>query len=1489
MWPSITDLSAGWQEQLCLPDHDSAPLRGHLSDDQQVEAILQGLLQFGPAAWLLIGASFRIAQLRGAPLVVLPNRQGYPKALVVSILCALQLSYLLLSDVERSQSHLLAARLSSVASAVLCVLSFLEHGRSVQPSTLLTSYLLVATLSDAINAGLLFVARNLCSSEDLTLAIFATRFALLILEGRTKTSILREPYDELSPEETSGFFGVAFYWWVNKILRNGYSRVLSLDDMPAFGKSLDVGRTRDAMQREWDTIKKQKGRFSLVLAQLKCSWWSNIDIFVPRFIYIVLRCCQPLLISRVITSVSSSLTSFDNRNEALRLILLAFVIYTGMAICNGMYERRIAQLNCQIRMGLVGVIYNRCLTIETGVLDDSAAVTLMSSDTEDAANAGELFHQLWSEVLELCIGMYMLARELGWVCISPLLVVLCTSKAVNFITENLVDRQIAFSQATQMRISTTKAILDAMKNIKIMGLGKKMEGKIQATRVHEMKQLVAFHHLLVAFFVSAVALSLFSPAITLIIYAIQSQLRGVKSIDVEMVFTSLAIIDIVTTPANTLLSILGEAASVIAAFDRIQSYLLSPDREDRREFLDTQCPDHDSESNEGSAASVSLDQVAIRLDNVTVRPASTAAPVLRNISTVIKKGSLVVISGAVGTGKSSLAKTLLGDLTPDAGVIQTAYLSIAYCSQAAWLTNGTIREAICGPIGDDTVPVEEWYKRVVHACGLEEDFSQLPDGDQTVIGSRGITLSGGQKQRVALARSVYARRSLVILDDVLSALDAKTARHIVENLIGPNGLFKELGTTVVLITHATQHLSLADHFIILGDRGQIAKQGSRENLRVEAGYSGKTTLGRDEKVDGTKHENQVGNREKGRDESQAPPKQRQSSMQDIVLKTGDTTLYGYYFGAIGLSRLLLLSGALTLYATFSGVIPYWLRWMAENRGDNMWLFTSVYFALALGAFLSLVTAVSSVFFVIAPHSGNTLHARLLRTVMHAKQSYFSETDTGTTLTRFGADMALLNRQLPFALFQVLQSIFSVLSQCILVGLIQPFITATLPFTIFAVYLIQKVYLATSRQMRFLDLEARALVNASFLETLEGVATIRAFGWQESFIRDNAMKLDLSLRPDYLLLCIQRWLGLVLDLIVPGLAVSVIGLAFALKGSTTGGQIGIALNVVLRANHSLLRLVEAWTKLETSLGSISRLRAFEQDVQPEDEPGTTKSLPPSWPARGAIELTKVSASYRPAVLALNDISIDIAPGTKVGVVGRTGGGKSSLLLSLLRLIELEGQGTICIDGSNICDFSRDDVRARLIVVPQDPMFIATDTVRENLDIAGANISDDDIVHALERVGLWDPLQARKLDNDKKLLSTERHDSNDSEEEFSESGDDSTVETLDRTMRSLPLSHGQQQMFSLARALLMRPYRGRVVLLDEATSNVDGKTDQLMQTLVREEFKEHTVITVAHRLDTIMDKDVVLVMDAGKLVEAGRPSELVERVDGLFRELIRGKNR
>lgn len=355
--------------------------------------------------------------------------------------------------------------------------------------------------------------------------------------------------------------------------------------------------------------------------------------------------------------------------------------------------------------------------------------------------------------------------------ITPYLPSLGISRLVGYITKNITDRQMCFSQATQMRISTTKAVLDSIKNIKMMGLVEKMEARIQATRDNEIKQFIAFYRLMVAFFIScklwthrvvcpllqtltfsAVGLHLFSPAMTFIFYAIQAQLRGAKSFDIDMAFTSLAIIDIVCSPANALLGVLPEAASVIAAFDRIQTYLVKPSQEDKRGYLDNEFNCGGSRNHANSTPCELPEGTAIKFDHVTIRPASTADPVLKDISTAWKKGDLVVIHGAVGTGKTSLVKALLGYISQDTGFIQTAYRSVAYYSQVAWLINGTFKEVICGQPGDNKAVDEEWYERVVHVCGLEEDFEHMPDGDRTVIGSRGITLSGGQKHRVVSTR-----------------------------------------------------------------------------------------------------------------------------------------------------------------------------------------------------------------------------------------------------------------------------------------------------------------------------------------------------------------------------------------------------------------------------------------------------------------------------------------------------------------------------------------------------------------------------------------------------------------------------------------------------------------------------------------------------------------------------------------------------------------
>jgi len=387
-------------------------------------------------------------------------------------------------------------------------------------------------------------------------------------------------------------------------------------------------------------------------------------------------------------------------------------------------------------------------------------------------------------------------------------------------------------------------------------------------------------------------------------------------------------------------------------------------------------------------------------------------------------------------------------------------------------------------------------------------------------------------------------------------------------------------------------------------------------------------------------------------------------------------------------------------------------------------------------------------------------------------------------------------------------------------------------------------LKTSRQMRFLDLEAKSPVYSYLLETLEGLPIIRAFGWQKEATDTHLARLDASQTLYYLMFCIQRWLALVLDLLVAGMAVTVIVLVVELRSSTTAGLLGIALTNVLTFNSTLSGLVQQWTSLETSLGAISRIRTFAGTITSEDRTEECQRPPDEWPSHGAIEIRNLSATYGDGSLVLKDIRMSMKPGQWIGICGRTGSGKSSLLLTILRLLDLES-GDITIDGLNLSTIPREVIRSRLIAIPQEP-FMLPGSVRLNADPT-ATVSDEKIILALVKIGLWRILEARG--------------------------------GLDAGIQDQPLSHGQQQLFCLARAMLRK---SKVLILDEATSNVDAEADKLMQRLIREEFKEHTIITVAHRLDTIIDSDVIAVLDQGRLVEFDSPGHLLAR-DSEFRRL------
>ncbi|GKZ92487.1 hypothetical protein AnigIFM59636_005219 [Aspergillus niger] len=1083
-------------------------------------------------------------------------------------------------------------------------------------------------------------------------------------------------------------------------------------------------------------------------------------------------------------------------NSGLWLIFFAGIIYLGMTISAAIYQRCIDRLRIMVRGALIGMIHDQAMKLP-GKEAESEAVTLMSSDVDSVESVGEILHDTWAYLLEVAIGTMLLAARLQWFAFLPLGIIFACSRMSAYVAKHLEGRQKDWNVATQARISAITSVLGGIKSLKMMGMEDVGQSRISQLREKELRLSERLRWILVAYNASANSLGIFAPVLTLVFYALSPRTDGLHA---NEVFTSIALLSLVTHPANMVMTLVPRAVGIMANFARIEAYISRSSVVDTRQIAGKEKAQH----------LASLDHVSIRNSSIT------DAPILRDVSFSIAKGELIVCTGAVGSGKTTLAMALLGE-SASGGSMFLASKKIAYCDQAPWLPSVTIRDAILGGSDFD----EEWYKLVIDACCLALDLEALPDSDSTVIENNGMNLSGGQRQRIALARAVYSRYDMLVLDDPFSALDKTVVEHIVDRLLGPKGLFKATKAGVFLLTNSAQLFPLADRLLTL--------QGSEARLEDPSSVQKGEQL--DSIVASTAGVVQNTQPSELHDKKMPGQNNRLSEAAiDLSRKTGDVAVYGYYINAVGHGNALLMTACTATYS----------------------------FCLTFSQFTQLKVAI---------RSGMVLHSQLLERVLRsvlahlrhstlltelnlsrAPLSYFAETHIGVTLNRFSQDIALIDKQLPSALANLSTP---------LIVYVQPVMLVTIPPCYILVYLIQKVYLRTSRQLRFLDLDSRSQLYTNFLDTTRGVTTIRAFGWQEKFATDNIQALDMSQKPYYLLLCLQCWLKVVLDCIMAIIAIGLITLTVVYRNST-GADIGLALNLMIGANTTLLRLIQNWTSLETSLGAVSRLKDVQERVRSEDDARGAIEPGPRWPSGGELRMQHVTVSYsKKSEPALRDVCLEIKPGQKLVVMGRTGSGKSTLMLSLLRLLETM-HGDIYIDDINIAHVPLQVLRQRgIIAVPQDGFNMPTASIRFSLDPYN-KCTDDDIVQALKRTHLWDKISA------------------------SSSGFDDTLDLPMSTI--LPLSAGQMQLFALCR-MLLRVEIDRsskpIIILDEASSSLDLQTEAILGDILREDLKQHTVIMIAHRAEGIMDAlragvDAIATMKDGRL-QVSVIGTSIDRVD------------
>ncbi|KAF4025940.1 hypothetical protein G4228_017948 [Cervus hanglu yarkandensis] len=730
---------------------------------------------------------------------------------------------------------------------------------------------------------------------------------------------------------------------------------------------------------------------------------------------------------------------------------------------------------------------------------------------------------------------------------------------------------------------------------------------------------------------------------------------------------------------------------------------------------------------------------AIGFTNASFSWDKTGIPVLKDLNIKIPEGALVAVVGQVGSGKSSVLSAILGEMEKLKGAVQRKG-SVAYVSQQAWIQNCILQENILF----GSVMQKQLYERVLEACALLPDLEQLPNGDQTEIGEKGVNISGGQKHRVCLARAVYSGADIYLLDDPLSAVDVHVANQLFEKVIGSSGMLRN--KTRILVTHNLTLLPQMDLIVVM-ERGRVAQMGTYQEL---------------------------------------------------------------------LSETKTLTNLLQAFSE-------------QEKG----------LCVCFGAYVVTRGSLAA---------SRVLHAQLLDNVLHLPLQFFETNPIGQVISRFTKDMFIIDMRFHYYIRTWVNCTLDVIGTVlVIVGALPLFILGVIPL-VFLYFTIQRYYMASSRQIRRLAGASRSPILSHFCETLLGVSTIRAFGHEQRFIQQNKEVVNENLVCFYNNVISNRWLSVRLEFL-GNLMVFFTAVLTVLAGNSIDSAIvGLSISYALNITQTLNFWVRKACEIEANAVSIERVCEYEN--MDKEAPWITSKRPPSqWPNKGIVEFVDYRARYRDDLgLALQDITFQTRGEEKIGIVGRTGAGKSTLSNCLFRIVERSG-GKIIIDGIDISTIGLHDLRGKLNIIPQDPVLFSG-TLQMNLDPLD-KYPDHELWEVLELCHLKEFVQSLP----QKLLH-----------EISEGGEN--------------LSVGQRQLVCLARALLRKT---KILILDEATASIDFETDNLVQTTIRKEFSDCTILTIAHRLHSIIDSDRVLVLDSGRITEFETPQNLIHK-RGLFFDML-----
>mmetsp|Transcript_61042 Transcript_61042/g.125907 ORF Transcript_61042/g.125907 Transcript_61042/m.125907 type:complete len:1578 (-) Transcript_61042:105-4838(-) len=1349
---------------------------------------------------------------------------------------------------------------------------------------------------------------------------------------------------------------IATFSWISKILATAYRgricedelRPLEAEELSSVGRDKVLGAWNDQCQRNPKDPKLWKALSSVYIMDfLKAGIFNmasqGVGLLGPLFL-------QQLLQSIEISGENADSLKGENRGFGIvRVDGVMLAIAIGLSKVTGMllHEQFIAKImatNHQIRGSLTGMIFRKAFVLSAKGRQGykiGELISLMSVDASRLGHSMHGLHMLWSAPLMMIASTALIYSLVGWSVFAGLSVVLVLTPINMFVAKLQTRLNKDVMKIKDERTNLMDEVLQGIRIIKYFAWEQNFEDKVREIRKREMS-LIWRIGLCTTYIISMWGTT--AMIVALVTFAVYTW-DGTE-LKPSVAFGALALFKVMEHPMSVLGQLVDMVVEAKTALGRLRDFFQAEEmdrdfyanaeagigHEDSVQLVRTHCegkaikitnatfswPRYDQkEEQEEQASNGNESSLSLRSASTWFKSSRSLATkessrslatkelneelemevTLKDINLEVEPGQLCMVTGKVGAGKTSLLSAILGEMCKDQGAVVLSG-KVSYAAQQPWIFNASVKENI---LFGSTLD-QDRYAQVLEVCALEQDIRFLPAGDQTEIGEKGVNLSGGQKARISLARAVYQRAEVYLLDDPLSAVDVHVSKIMFHDCI-----CKFLaGTTRVLVTHQVQYIPGADTVVHIQD-GTIASVGSPDVVLAQCPHLASAGMpSQNDMRDGDALEARRGSKDSGSNDSSAATHTPEASdavaeeagkvfkdgaqtMEEEVLEGAvDVKIWKQYGKTLGAWTITAFMVAMLIHQTLALAVGWWLSvWSREsveppaldvdtetttagNDAQNTPVPTPVFY-IAVFAGINVAKAAALASCIMIERYGGLrasalLHNKMLATVIRLPVEFFDTTPSGRILNRFSSDVHQLDRDVAPRLNSFVGRSVEAIMLCTVIAIMNPWVLVIAIPTMGMFVSVQRLFQRGCLQLQRLESIAKSPLFAHFSESLNGVSTIRAFGEHEHALATSCKLTDNLATAWVNLIDCHQWLTIRVTSLGTFiiLATSVTAVLAAVPTAASAAATGLVISYSFSLTGVLQECVRSFTHSEQALVSVERVSEYGSMVREggndtgdaananaSKTPLKTKTpLTKDWVTEGKLEFEDVVMTYRAHLPpALKKLSFETKGGEKIGIVGRTGAGKSSLAVALFRLAH-NTSGVVRLDGVDVAQVGLEDLRKHLSIIPQDPILFSG-TIRSNLD-PFLEHDDERIWAVLERVHMA-PLVAG-------YRSALEH-------KVAQGGSN--------------LSIGQRQLLCLARALLRQ---SKVIVMDEATASVDMETDTLIQDTIRTHFKASTVLTIAHRLNTVMCCDRVMVLEDGRMLEIGPPAELANDPASVFHAMV-----